>query len=124
MPRERVDVDRDASEAAQKLGWLEQERQRDKATIEQLRREHQQYEGQLAHFEEGLDGLGQRLTQIGTDKVSSARLDKALQQFKGEMMSEWRRSEQRVSEGNEARDKRIVQERQERVSAVTRLEQR
>jgi chromosome segregation ATPase len=124
MPRERVDVDRDASEAAQKLGWLEQERQRDKAAIEQLRREQQQYEGQLAHLEEGLDGLEQRLTQIGTDKVSSARLDKALQQFKDEMLLEWRRSEQRVSEGNEARDKRIVQERQERVSGVTRLEQR
>jgi len=124
MPRERGDVDRDASQATQKLGWLEQERQRDKAAIEQLRREQQQHEGQLAHLEEVLDGLEQRLSQISTDMVSSSRLDKALQQFKGEMMSEWRRSEERISQGNEARDRRIGEERQERVSAVTRLEQR
>jgi chromosome segregation ATPase len=124
MPRERVDVERDTSQAAQKLGWLEQERQRDKATIEQLRREQQQHEGQLAHLEEVLDGLVQRLGQISTDAVSSSRLDKALQQFKDEMLLEWRRSEERASQGNEARDKRIAEERQERVSTITRLEQR
>jgi len=124
MPREKVDVDKDASQATTKLGWLEQERQRDKATIEQLRREQQQYQGQLAHLEEVLDGLNERLARVSTDMMSSDRLDKILQQFKDEMLLEWRRSEQRVSEGNEARDRRIVEERQERVSAVTRLEQR
>ncbi len=124
MPREKVDVDKDASQATTKLGWLEQERQRDKATIEQLRREQQQYQGQLAHLEEVLDALNERLARVSTDMMSSDRLDKILQQFKDEMLLEWRRSEQRVSEGNEARDRRIVEERQERFSAVTRLEQR
>jgi chromosome segregation ATPase len=124
MPRERVDVERDAVQAAQKLAWLEQQRQRDKATIEQLQREQQQYGGQLAHLEEVLSELEKRLGQVSTDMLTPARLDKALQQFKGEMMSEWRRSEQRVSEGNEARDKRMVEERQERASAIARLEQR
>jgi uncharacterized phage infection (PIP) family protein YhgE len=124
MPRERVDVDRDASQATQQLDWLEQERQRDKATIEQLRREQQEYQSQLAHVEETLDGLNVRLARISTEMMSSDRLDKVLQQFKDELLLEWRKSEQRVSEGNEARDRRIVEERQERVSAFTRLEQR
>jgi uncharacterized phage infection (PIP) family protein YhgE len=124
MPRERVDVDRDASQATHQLDWLEQERQRDKATIEQLRREQQEYQSQLAHVEETLDGLNVRLARISTEMMSSDRLDKVLQQFKDELLLEWRKSEQRVSEGNEARDRRIVEERQERVSAFTRLEQR
>jgi len=124
MPEEKVDVDKNASQATQRLGWLEQERQRDKVTIEQLRKEQQQFQGQLAHIEEVLDGLNERLARTSADMMSSNRLDKVLQQFKDEMLLEWRKSEQRVGEGNEARDKRIVQERQERVSAVTHLEQR
>jgi chromosome segregation ATPase len=124
MPRERTDSDRDATEGTPRLDWLEEERRRDKATLNELLKKQEQYDSQLAHAEEVIEGLEERLAKTAAEVRSAARFDKALQQFKDEILLELRRSEERFARDSEGRDRQQREEVQQRVAAVTKLEQR
>jgi len=124
MPRERTETGMDPSEGAQRLEWLEEERRRDKAILNELRKKQEQYDSQLAHAQEVMEGLEERLAQTPAEFGSAARFDKALQQFKDEILLELRRSEERLGKENEERDRQQREERQQRVSAIAHLEQR
>ncbi|HUV73833.1 MAG TPA: hypothetical protein VMW79_05965 [Anaerolineae bacterium] len=124
MPRDRRETGMDPSEGAQRLEWLEEERRRDKAILNELRKNQEQYDSQLAHAQEVTERLEERLAQTPAELGSAARFDKALQQFKDEILLELRRSEERLGKENEERDRQQREERQQRASAVAKLEQR
>jgi hypothetical protein len=124
MPRGRTETDTDTSEGVQRLAWLEEQRLRDKAILNELRKKQEQYDSQLAHAQEVIEGLEERLAQTAADVKGATRFDKALQQFKDEILLELRKLEERLAKGNEERDRLQREERQQRVSAVAKLEQR
>ncbi len=124
MPRDRTESGRDATEGTRRLDWLEEERRRDKATLNELVKKQEQYGSQLAHAQEVIEGLEERLAQTAVEERSAARFDKALQQFKDEILLELRRSEERFARDSEGRDRQQREETQQRVVAVTKLEQR
>jgi hypothetical protein len=124
MPKDRTESDRDATEGTRRLDWLEEERRRDKATLNELLKKQEQYDSQLAHAQEVVEGLEERLAQAAVEERSAARFDKALQQFKDEILLELRRSEERFAKDSEVRDRQQREEAQQRVAAVTKLEQR
>lgn len=124
MPRDRTETGTDPSEGAQRLEWLEEERRRDKAILNELRKKQEQYDSQLAHAQEVMEGVEERQAQTAADVRSATRFDKALQQFKDEILLELRRSEERLLKGDEEIDRRQRDERQQRVSAGAKLEQR
>ena len=124
MPRTEVESSTDATEAAQQLKWLEEERRRDKALLADLQRRQDQADGQLTHLEEAIERLGERLARSDEKLARSARFEKALQQFKDEILLQLRRSEERLDKEGEARDRRIGEERQTRAASLAKLEQR
>jgi chromosome segregation ATPase len=124
MPRDKTESGRDTTAGTTRLDWLEEERRRDKATLNELLKKQEQYDSQLAHAEEVIEGLEERLAQTAAEVRSAARFDKALQQFKDEILLELRRSEERFAKDSEGRDRQQREEVQQRVAAVTKLEQR
>jgi DNA repair exonuclease SbcCD ATPase subunit len=124
MPRDRTETGRDATEGARRLDWLEEERRRDKATLNELLKKQEQYDSQLAHAQEVMEALEERLAQTVADVKSATRFDRALQQYKEEILLELRKSEERFVKENEGRDRRQREETQQRLAAVAKLEQR
>jgi len=124
MPRDEVETSIDATEAIRQLKWLEEERRRDKALLTELRKRQDQVDGQLVHIDEALERLDGRLARSDEQLARSARFEKALQQFKDEILLQLRGSEERLDKDGEARDRRLGEERQTRSAALARLEQR
>jgi hypothetical protein len=124
MPRDEVGASIDATEAAQRLKWLEEERQRDKALLAELQKRQDQSDRQLVHTEEAIERLDERLVRSDEQLARSARFEKALQQFKDEILLQLHRSEERLDKDGEARDRRIGEERQTRAVSLAKLEQR
>ena len=124
MPREKTEIEMDLGEAAQLLKWLEEERRQDKALLADLQKRQEQHEGQLVRVWEATERLEQNLARAAAEVSHLSRFDKALQQFKDEILMELRKSEERDGKEHEARDRQLREERQERVSGLARLEQR
>ena len=124
MPREKTEIELDVGEAAQLLKWLEEERRQDKALLADLQKRQEQHEGQLVRVWEATERLEQNLARAAAEVSRLSRFDKALQQFKDEILMELRKSEERAGKEHEARDRQLREERQERVSGLARLEQR
>jgi len=124
MPREKTEIEMDLGEAAQLLKWLEEERRQDKALLADLQKRQEQHEGQLVRAWEATERLEQNLARAAAEVSHLSRFDKALQQFKDEILMELRKSEERDGKEHEARDRQLREERQERVSGLARLEQR
>ena len=124
MSREKTKVEMDLGEAAQLLKWLEEERRQDKALLADLQKKQEQHEGQLVRVWEATERLEQNLARAAAEVSGLSRFDKALQQFKDEILMELRKSEERAGKEHEARDRQLREERQERVSGLARLEQR
>ncbi len=124
MSREKTKVEMDLGEAAQLLKWLEEERRQDKALLADLQKKQEQQEGQLVRVWEATERLEQDLARAAAEVSRLSRFDKALQQFKDEILMELRKSEERAGKEDEARDRQLREERQERVSGLARLEQR
>ena len=124
MPREKTEIEMDLGEAAQLLKWLEEERRQDKALLADIQKRQEQHEGQLVRVWEATERLEQNLARAAAEVSHLSRFDKALQQFKDEILMELRKSEERDGKEHEARDRQLREERQERVSGLARLEQR
>lgn len=124
MPREKTEIEMDLGEAAQLLKWLEEERRQDKALLADIQKRQEQHEGQLVRVWEATERLEQNLARAAAEVSHLSRFDKALQQFKDEILMELRKSEERAGKEHEARDRQLREERQERVSGHARLEQR
>lgn len=124
MPREKTEIEMDLGEAAQLLKWLEEERRQDKALLTDLQKRQEQHEGQLVRVWEATERLEQNLARAAAEVSGLSRFDKALQQFKDEILMELRKSEEHAGKEHEARDRQLREERQERVSGLARLEQR
>ena len=124
MPREKTEIEMDLGEAAQLLKWLEEERRQDKALLTDLQKRQEQHEGQLVRVWEATERLEQNLARAAAEVSHLSRFDKALQQFKDEILMELRKSEERDGKEHEARDRQLREERGERVSGLARLEQR
>ena len=124
MPREKTEIEMDLGEAAQLLKWLEEERRQDKALLADIQKRQEQHEGQLVRVWEATERLEQNLARAAAEVSHLSRFDKALQQFKDEILMELRKSEERAGKEHEARDRQLREERQERVSGLARLEQR
>jgi len=94
MPREKSGSDMDARETRQRVDWLDQERQRDKALLAELQKRVEQQEAQLTHAQEATEALSETLSRGSVEARSLSRFEKALQQFKEEIMLELRKAGQ------------------------------
>jgi chromosome segregation ATPase len=124
MPRGKSGGEMDASETSQRLEWLEQERQRDKALLTELQKRAEQQEVQLTHTEEVTEALSEMLSGGSVELRSLSRFEKALQQFKEEIMLELRKAEERLARDSQGMESRLRAERREWQSTLARLEQR
>jgi hypothetical protein len=124
MPREKSGTDVEAAETKQLLNWLEEERRRDKALLAELQKRVGEQEEQSAHAREAMEQLSESVARVSAESQSLTRFDKALQQFKDEIMLELRRSEERMAKEGEEADKRLKVERQDRQTALMQMDQR
>ncbi len=124
MPREKSESPTDAGETRQRLDWLDQERQRDKALLAELQKRVEQQEAQLARAQEATEALSETLSRGSVEARSLSRFEKALQQFKEEVMLELRKAEERLAKGTQGAAGRLQEERRARQEALARLEQR
>jgi chromosome segregation ATPase len=124
MPREKSGSDIEATDTKQLLNWLEEERRRDKALLAELQKRVDEQEEQSAHTREAMERLSESVARGSADPQSQSRFDKALQQFKDEIMLEMRRSEERIAKKGEEADKRLGVERKDRQTALMQMDQR
>ncbi len=124
MPREKSGSDMDARETRQRVDWLDQERQRDKALLAELQKRVEQQEAQLTHAQEATEALSETLSRGSVEARSLSRFEKALQQFKEEIMLELRKAEEHLAKDSQSADSHLREERRERQNALARLEQR
>jgi chromosome segregation ATPase len=124
MPREKSGSEVEATETKQLLNWLEEERRRDKALLAELQKRVDEQEEQSAHTREAVERLSEGFARTSAEAQSLSRFDKALQQFKDEIMLELRRSEERMAKEGEEADKRLRVERQDRQTALMQMNQR
>jgi chromosome segregation ATPase len=124
MPREKSESAMDASETRQRLDWLDQERQRDKALLAELQKRVDQQEAELAHAQEATESLSETVSRGLVEAQRVSRFEEGLQQFKEEVMLELRKAEERLAKDSQSADTHLLEERRERQSALARLEQR
>jgi chromosome segregation ATPase len=124
MPREKSESDMDVREARERLDWLDQERQRDKALLAELQKRVEQQDAELAHAQEVTEALSEALSSGSVEARSLSRFEKALQQFKEDVMLEVRKAEERLAKDSRSADNRLRGERREWQNVLARLEQR
>ncbi len=124
MPREKSEGAMDASETRQRLEWLDQERQRDKALLAGLQKRVEQQEAELARAQEATESLSETVSRGLVEAQRLSRFEEGLQQFKEEVMLELRKAEERLAKDSQSADTHLLEERRERQSGLARLEQR
>jgi uncharacterized phage infection (PIP) family protein YhgE len=113
----------DTREATDLLNWLEEERRRDKALLDELQKKVDQHDDQFSASGEKMDRLEEGLAQTSAEAAGVSRFEQALQQFKDELLLEVRRWQERLRKETDRQDEVLRQERQDRVTALARLEQ-
>jgi chromosome segregation ATPase len=124
MPREEPESAMDASETRQRLDWLDQERQRDKALLAELQKRVEQQQAELTRAQEATEALSEAVSRALAEARRLSRFEEGLPQFKEEVMLELRKAEERLAKDSQSADTHLLEERRERQSAVARLEQR
>jgi chromosome segregation ATPase len=124
MPRKKSDSVMDDGETRQRLDWLDQERQRDKALLAGLQKRVEQQEAQLARAQETTEELSETVSRGTVEARGFSRFEEALQRFKEEVMLELRKAEERLAKGTQGADSRLLEERRARQEGLGRLEQR
>jgi hypothetical protein len=114
----------DTREATDLLNWLEEERRRDKALLAEFEKRVDQHEDQFSASAEKLDRLEEDLAQTTAEAARVSRFEQALQQFKDEILLEMRRRQEGLRKEIDRKDEVLRQERQDRVTALARLEDR
>ena len=114
----------DTREATDLLNWLEEERRRDKALLDELQKRVDQHEDQFSASSAEMDRLEEGLAQTSAEAAGVSRFEQALQQFKNDLLLEMRRWQERLRKETDRQDEVLRQERQDRVLALARLEER
>lgn len=114
----------DTREATDLLNWLEEERRRDKALLDELQKRVDQHEDQFSASAEKMDRLEEGLAQTSAEAAGVSRFEQALQQFKNDLLLEMRRWQERLRKETDRQDEVLRKERQDRVTALARLEER
>lgn len=114
----------DTREATELLNWLEEERRRDKALLAEVEKRLDQHEGQFSASTEKMDTLEESLAQTTAGTARISRFEQSLQQFKDELLLEMRRWQEGLRKETDRKDEVLRQERQDRVVALAKLEER
>lgn len=112
------------SEATQLLSWLEEERRRDKTLLTELRKRVEEHQDQFAGIAERVEGLEEDLAHTGAELARMSRFDRAVQQFKDEILLELQRYEERFAKRSHEVGQSVGQERQDRAKALATLGER
>jgi uncharacterized phage infection (PIP) family protein YhgE len=114
----------DTREATDLLNWLEEERRRDKALLDELHKRVDQHNDQFSASAEKMDRLEEGLAQTSAEAAGVSRFEQALQQFKNDLLLEMQRWQEGLRKETDRQEEVLRQERQDRVTALARLDER
>ncbi|NIN68488.1 MAG: hypothetical protein GTO63_28025 [Anaerolineae bacterium] len=114
----------DTREATDLRNWLEEERRRDKALLDELQKRVDEHEDQFSASADKMDRLEEGLAQTRAEGAGVSRFDQALQQYKKDLLLEMQRWQERLRKETDRQDEVLRRERQDRVTALAKLEER
>lgn len=124
MSREGVGTGRESADASQLLRWLDEERRRDKAQLAALEQRVEEQGREIAHSQQSLQELQERLDQAGAEVKSLSRFDQASLRTREEILSTVHGFDERLAKQKDEGDKRLAQETRARLEAVAALDRR